>query len=174
MRIAILILLFVASLSGADSDSDSKLLLRFTGGMGVSSDMLGLEARMLAGSSRMPVLIGVQGMGLADFTLFVTPSESNSSVHLIVARELYRGNVGSVLVYGGGGRAKIVERGKLIDQHWLGEEYEAITTESPSALVGIDCGVSYHHVIGVSFQVGALLNAKPTGFVMVQADLGRW
>lgn len=174
MRIAILILLFIASLSGAETDSDSKLLLRFTGGMGISSDMLGVEARMLGGSSRMPVLIGVQGMGFSDITLFVTPSETNSSVHVIVARELYRGNVGSVLLYGGAGRAEIVERGELIHNGWLAEEYESITTESPSALVGLDCGASFRHIIGVSFQVGALLNARPTGFLMVQADLGRW
>ena len=174
MRIAILILFFIASLARAESDSDSKLLVRLSAGAGGASDMMAVDMRILAGTSRMPVLVGLQATGFTDIELFVTPSESNSSVHAIVAREVWRGGPASVLLYGGAGRAEIVERGELVREGFLDTEYESITTESPSALIGIDCGISFRRVVGVSLQAGALLNARPAGFMLVQADLGRW
>jgi len=149
--------------------------LRVTAGLGAGSFGLVGAGRLLIVPPSTPWRFGVQGTAMTDLELFVTPNENFGALHVVAARELVPSGSTSALVFAGVGGAAMERRGRQLPSKGLLEtRYESIHENLPSALVGVDLGLSFRRKIGISYHVGAEVGASNSFYWLLQFDIGSW
>lgn len=174
MRWLVVLLLHGWAARGMEAKSDSTAKFRLTGGMGAGNNGILLEGRLLAGPRNSNLRFGVQGMRMEEIAILSPNSEDVSSWTGIVGWECVDSRSISVMPFAGGGVAEAHLKAGIKEQAFLVTTYEMERFFGPTAICGIDLGISFDRHLGISLQAGALYSRFKAGYAALQIDLGAW